>query len=256
MKGPRVRRLILFGSFLLVPVTLNYFSPVLIIAAGFEGIAGGAFFIWAGMYATSLLFGRAFCSHLCPYGGFQMLLDRLGGKGLKEFKRLRAVKYILGTAWVALIVFAAARGLQTVDFFYLTENYVSMDSIYNAYLYLIIFGALFALSLLFGKRGMCHYFCPMSVLNIAGSKIKNLFRYPSLHLEADAERCINCRQCNKACPMSLDVAGMVRSGKMDHSECILCGECSAACKQGAITRTFSYREKGKHAPGQKLPVEQ
>lgn len=45
MKGQRVRRLILFGSFLLVPVTLNFFSPVLILMAGFEGIAGGAFFI-------------------------------------------------------------------------------------------------------------------------------------------------------------------------------------------------------------------
>lgn len=43
--------------------------------------------------------------------------------------------------------------------------------------------------------------------------------------------------------MSLDVTGMVRSGKMDPSECILCGECSAACRQSAVTRAFSSRGK-------------
>jgi ferredoxin-type protein NapH len=243
MNGQQARRLVLFGSFLLVPVTLNFFSPVLILIAGFEGIAGGAFFIWAGMFAASLLFGRAFCSYLCPYGGFQMALSRVGGKGLKEIRGLRAVKYILGTAWIALILFAAVRGLHSIDFFYLTENYVSMDSIYNVYLYLIIFGALFILSLIFGQRGMCHYFCPMSVLNIAGTRIKSFFRWPSLHLEAEAERCINCKQCSKACPMSLDVAGLVLSKNFDHSECILCGECTAACRQKAISRSFSYRKK-------------
>ena len=185
MIGQRVRRLILFGSFLLVPVTLNFFSPVLILIAGFEGIAGGAFFIWSGVFVTSLLFGRAFCSHLCPYGGFQMAISRLGGKGLKEIKGLRILKYLLGTAWIALILFTAVRGLHSIDFFYLTENYVSMDSIYNVYLYLIIFGVLFILSLIFGQRGMCHYFCPMS--DIAGSKIKNFFRWPSLHLRAETD---------------------------------------------------------------------
>ena len=60
-----------------------------------------------------------------------------------------------------------------------------MDSIYNLYLYLFIFGVLFMLSLLFGQRGMCHYFCPMS--DIAGSKIKNFFRWPSLHLRAETD---------------------------------------------------------------------
>jgi len=53
-KRTSAKRLILLSSLLLIPATLNFFSPVLIIAAGFEGIAGGAFFIWTGVFATSL----------------------------------------------------------------------------------------------------------------------------------------------------------------------------------------------------------
>ncbi len=245
MKGTMVRRLLLFGSFLIIPVTLNYFSPVLIIAAGFEGIAGGAFFVWTGMLVTSLVFGRAFCAYLCPYGGLQMAVHRIVPGDLKVVGGLRLVKYILGTAWIALILYTAIRGLHQVDFFYLTENFVSIDSIYGVFLYLIIFGTIFTLSMVLGKRGVCHYFCPMSVLNICGTAIKNTVRWPSLHLETNPENCTGCKRCSKACPMSLNVMEMVRLEKLNHSECILCGECTVACQSAAIHRAFLHKKRAK-----------
>ncbi len=243
MKRTNARRLILFSSLLLIPVTLNYFSPVLIIAAGFEGIAGGAFFIWTSVFATSLFFGRAFCAYLCPYGGLQMAVHLIAPGQLKKVGCLRTIKYVLGTAWIVMILYTLARGLHTVNFFYLTESAVSMDHLHSVFLYLIIFGVIFILTLVLGKRGACYYLCPMSVLNIAGSAIKNTVRWPSLHLEANLENCTGCKRCSKACPMSLDVAEMIQSGKPDHNECILCGECSAACGSGAVQRTFVSKPK-------------
>ena len=56
-----------------------------------------------------------------------------------------------------------------------------------------------------GKRSFCNYACPMGVLGVIGTKIKNLLKYPSLHLEVDIEKCTNCKQCSKACEMGLDV---------------------------------------------------
>jgi polyferredoxin len=72
--------------FLLLPVTLNYFSPYLIIDGIIHRIAAGSFFIWVSMFITSLFFGRAFCAYICPYGGLQMVADVAINKPLKEVR--------------------------------------------------------------------------------------------------------------------------------------------------------------------------
>ncbi|MHC1682954.1 MAG: 4Fe-4S binding protein [Clostridiaceae bacterium] len=69
---------------------------------------------------------------------------------------------------------------------------------------------------------------------ILGAKIKELLEYPSLHLKADKSKCIGCRQCNKRCPMSLEVESMVSKNSMRNSECILCGECINICPKSVI----------------------
>ncbi len=75
-----------------------------------------------------------------------------------------------------------------------------------------------------------------------GRKLRNLGNWPALRLKAVIERCINCQRCTQACPMSLDVNGMVQRGVMEHSECILCGSCVDTCPKKAIGYSFS---KGK-----------
>jgi NAD-dependent dihydropyrimidine dehydrogenase PreA subunit len=76
---------------------------------------------------------------------------------------------------------------------------------------------------------------------VFGRKIRNAVGWPALHLEADKDRCNDCRTCVKECPMGLDVNGMVRKGEMEKADCILCASCADACPQGAI----SYGVKGK-----------
>ncbi len=89
-------------------------------------------------------------------------------------------------------------------------------------------------TLIFGRRGFCHTFCPIAPMLMIGRKIRNLFRWPALQLAADSLRCIDCGKCTVGCPMSLDVNAMVRQGQVENSGCILCGNCADTCPQGVI----------------------
>ncbi len=62
----RARRGILLFSLLLFSVTLNYFSPYLIVAGAAQGIAGGSMLVFAGMFAGALIVGRLWCGWACP----------------------------------------------------------------------------------------------------------------------------------------------------------------------------------------------
>jgi ferredoxin-type protein NapH len=240
----RIRKVSLFLSLLLLPVTFNYFSPYLIIDGIIHKIAAGAFFIWAFMFITSLLFGRAFCSYICPYAGLQMVADAVLQKPLREVKWLRKVKLVIGLVWVSAIVglLITFKGFEKVDFFYLTETFVSIDSVIKLIGYYVIITGLLILPFIFGKRGSCHYICQMSILNIVGIKIKNKINIPSLRLISDKSKCTECKQCTKACPMSLNVMKMVKNDKMDNTECILCGECGNSCRFVAVKRVYGRKE--------------
>lgn len=237
------RKLVLFLMFFLLPITLNYFSPYLIIEGLTHGILAGAFFIWLLMFISSLFAGRAFCSYICPYGGLQMTVDAAIKKPLKQIPWLKKVRMVLAVLWVVPIILLTLLRISSLkpDFFYLTESFVSIDHIIKLAGYYVIVTALMLLPLILGKRATCHYLCPMSILNTTGTWIRNKLNLPSLRLSAVSSRCTSCRQCSKACPMSLPVSEMARQNKTDSLECILCGECCQACPNGVLKRSFGQR---------------
>jgi ferredoxin-type protein NapH len=244
MNNPR--RFGLFLMLLLLPVTLNYFSPYLLIDGLINKVASGAFFVWLAMFITSLFFGRAFCAYVCPYGGLQMTTDLVLQKPLKQIPWLRKVRYVLGFIWLGtiLISFISNIGSMKIDFFYLTESFVSADNLQKLVFYYVIVISLSLMPIFLGKRATCHYLCPMSILNIIGTKIKNAINLPSLKVQAGSGKCVGCKQCTKACPMSLKVHEMVKKENMNNNDCILCGECCKACKTEAIKRV--YGKKSSH----------
>jgi polyferredoxin len=232
----KVRLTILFLILLTFPITLNYFSVYLIIEGSAKGVATFSFFFWSLFALTALSFGRAACGYICPLGAIQETKDRMALKKLVKIKHLRVLKYIFSIAWVGAIIFAAisAGGYKSVNLLYNTESGISVDNAqgwitYSTMVLLILLPAFFI-----GKRGFCHYFCPWGVLNITGTKIKNLFRYPSLNLKAESNKCKECHTCDRNCPMSLEVSKAVRRGSMDNTECILCGTCVDNCPDGVI----------------------
>jgi ferredoxin-type protein NapH len=247
----KTRLIILFLILLTFPITLNYFSVYLIIDSASQGVMAFSFFFWSLWIIAALVFGRAACGYVCPLGAIQETKDRMAPKKLAKIRFLRWIKYVLAVAWVGAIVAAAisAGGYRTVNLLYNTESGVSVDSPRSWIMYFSIVLVVLLPVFFIGKRGFCHYFCPWGVLNIAGTKIKNFFRWPSLGLKAESAGCLNCGTCDKNCPMSLEVSKSVASGSMDNTECILCGSCADNCPQGVIKYVWKRPEKkGQAAP--------
>lgn len=247
------RRFMLFFMFLLLPITLNYFSPYIVIDGLINKVISGAFLIWTIMFVTSLFVGRAFCSYICPYGGLQMVMDRAIEKPLKEVKFLRGFKYSLGVIWLCIILFFLMISLGDLKLnpLYLTENIISVDETIKVIGYYVIVVGIGLFPMIFGKRGSCHYICPMSIINIIGTKLSDRLNLPALRLTSNSSKCEGCNKCTRACPMSLKVMDAVKSGNINKTECILCGECTKACRNNAIIRVYGRgnnlcQDKSKH----------
>lgn len=245
MKSRRqtLRRALLLAFFLLLPITLNYYSPALMTQGTASRVATFSLFLWTGMFVTSIVLGRAFCGWACPFHGLQLAVEKVGSRPFKRVRFLKAFKYAFWALWAgAVVAFAVATGgWQRVDLLYMTEHVVSVDSPTN----LIVYYSLVALTLAplgLGKRGFCHYLCPFGVWGIVGEWIGHALRLPRLRLNADAEKCDACRRCDHVCPMDLPVSEMVAAERMRHTECILCGSCVDDCKQGALCYGFGRVE--------------
>ncbi|WP_340820121.1 4Fe-4S binding protein [Methanolobus sp. WCC4] len=240
MNRQEFRKLLLIISFFMFPLTIFYFSPYIIVDAASKGIVSGSMVVFALLFLSSLVFGRLWCGWFCASGACQSILIQVNGKDAKG-GRYDLIKYLIWTVWIFIIAFlaASAGGLHTVNFFYHTENVVSIDRPLKFIVYYVVIAVLLVLSLAYGKRAGCHYICWMAPFMVIGRKIRNILKYPSLRLKANKDDCINCRKCSKICPMSLDVNAMVSNGKMENSECILCGECVDTCPKDVISYSFS-----------------
>jgi polyferredoxin len=105
-------------------------------------------------------------------------------------------------------------------------------------IYYIVVTLFFGLAAIVGRRAACHTVCWIAPFMVIGRWIRNQLRWPSLRLKAEQSKCIDCKACTRACPMSLDVNAMVRSGVVEHSECSLCGTCVDTCPKDVLAYTF------------------
>ncbi|NLD57362.1 MAG: 4Fe-4S binding protein [Methanomicrobiales archaeon] len=232
----RMRLWLIILSFILYPVTFAYIScPIITEAAGL-GIVTGGFVVFALLFLGSLILGRLWCGWLCPSGGLQELLRFVADPRLRTTK-MDWLKYLISLGIFGGIGYAiwSAGGLKTIDLFCRTENGISILAVGGVAALLGPVIIILIFTLVFGRRGFCHTFCPIGPMLIIGRKIRNLFHWPALQLVADAKNCIDCGACTRGCPMCLDVNGMVRQGQMEHTECIMCGNCAETCPNNAIT---------------------
>lgn len=239
MPRPRrqaIRRTILLLVLLAFPVTLNYYSPYLIVASASEGVVSFPLVLWASWTLTALVLGRVACAYICPLGAIQMAKDRIAARPLTRVRGLGIVRYVLAAAWVGAIAAAtvSSGGYHRVNLLYNTESGVSVESPQSLITYYMVISIPLIAAMLLGKRGFCRYLCPFGVLNMVGSWLGRRVGLPSLRLVADPGRCRQCQSCDAACPMSLTVSGMVAHGTIGGSECMLCGSCLDGCPEGVI----------------------
>ncbi len=238
----RIRKALLLLSLLFFPLTLYYFSPALIIQGALEGVINGSFIVFSLMFLASLFLGRLWCGWACPAGALQEFSApinnrrRLGG-------RWNWIKWVIWIPWLSLIAWMViqAGGYQKIDPLFQLEGGLTVLQTEPPWfiVYYIIIAIFLGLALIFGQRAACHTICWMAPFMILGRKLRNLFRWPALRLQANTEACIGCKRCNSACPMSLDVNAMVHAETMENNECVLCGSCVDTCPKDVIRYTFS-----------------
>ncbi|HPY59122.1 MAG TPA: 4Fe-4S binding protein [Methanospirillum sp.] len=246
MNLQKIRRLILLISILLLPVTLFYLSPVLIMEGASSGIFTGSAILFTVLFFISLFAGRIWCGWFCPFGSLQDLSREVQGKRVTN-PWIDRFRYGLFVIWILMLfaLFIKAGGILSVDPFYQTIGGLSITSAKELIMYTGLVLGITAIALIVGRRGMCHLFCPISVLMIVGRKIRNAIGLPALQLTANPENCISCGRCTKECPQSLDVFSMVEQNQMERAECILCGACIDVCPRDVIRFSFGRMVKNK-----------
>jgi polyferredoxin len=189
------------------------------------------FFIFFAIVLVSIVFGKTFCSWLCPVGFLSELIGDFGkkifGKDLKLPKildyPLRSLKYLmLGFLFYSVFFLMSTTALQT----FLDSPYNLVSDVKMYYFFaeisrfsLIVIGILFLLSIVL--RGFwCRYLCPYGALLgittlLSPNKIKR-----------NPVSCIDCGLCNKACPAFIKV-DKVKTVISD--ECTTCLNCVDAC---------------------------
>lgn len=235
----KLRRFLIASFFLALPITLNYYSPYLMMSGTAEGIASFSLFFWLAIFVTAPILGRSFCGWACPFNGLQQMWESVGARRLKTVRFLPVVKYALWAAWVAGLGAAlAAGGVWTrLDPLYMTEHGVSVTEAGNLVTYFMLV-LLTLVPALLGRRGFCRYLCPFGVWGIVGERIGHVLRVPRIALAARPDACNACGACTRACPMQLPVAEMVQSDRMRTAECFMCETCVDVCPRSAIGVTF------------------
>jgi len=244
-RRPRVRQALLFLSLLLFPVTLYYFSPVLILQSAAEGIVNASALVFGLMFFSALFVGRLWCGWACPAGALQEFGAAINDRPVNR-RRLDWIKWAIWIPWIGLIaaLVISAGGYHTVNPFYQFETGVTLALPVEPgappwyFIYYVIIALFLGLAVALGRRAGCHTVCWMAPFMILGRALRNLVRWPALRLAADPALCTNCQTCTRHCPMSLDVNGMVQKADMEHSECILCGTCVDGCPRSAIRFSF------------------
>jgi polyferredoxin len=216
-------------------------SPYLSMRAAFEGFVSGSLALFAVLFLSSLVLGRAFCGWVCPGGYLQDL-----GRAVNDKRRPRkhGIKFIIWTPWFSAIVFGLVKagGPKKVLPLYMTESGVSVSEPLQYITYYLVLALILGLALATGRRGFCHYGCWMAPFMLVGRKARNIANWAALQLKSRPDKCTSCATCVEVCPMSINVTNRVRAGRMEDKDCILCGRCVDNCPSRAIR--YSFGRKG------------
>ena len=225
----------------------------------------------------TLVFGRIYCSVICPLGILQDLLARLRRKKNKYSysKEVRWLRYPV----LVLFVVAALAGVGSL--FQLLAPYSAFGRIATMVLqplwmlgnnvlaflaeradsyafytvdvwmkslpvFVVALATLVLLVVLAwrGGRTYCNTICPV------GTVLSLLARYSWLKVSFNEEKCRNCSMCSRNCKAAcIDY----KTHTVDYSRCVVCGNCIDSCKFGALkySPTPSPSPVGRGDSGQK-----
>lgn len=203
----------------------------------------------------TLVFGRIYCSVICPMGVFQDLVIRvhklLSPKGRKPKRHFVKEPRIVRYGVLALVIVTA------LTFSQLLLTVLAPYSAYGRMIRSIVGlsrGESLAPALLITAaatlvvicvcawiwgRGWCNTVCPV------GSVLGLVSRFSLFKVSIDQSQCVSCRKCEKGCKSScIDID----THTIDHSRCVDCFDCLDSCPKGGIKFRFSLPRKAKTGP--------
>lgn len=214
------------------------------------------------LVALTLLFGRVYCSVICPLGVFQDIVSWLSGKRKKKKARFFYSPVLSWLRYGVLALFIAALLAGIGSLFTLLAPYSAYGRIAQnlfaplwqwgnnllAYFaeragsyafyetdvwmrslptFLVAAATFIVLIILAWRNGRtyCNTVCPV------GTVLGVLARYSLFRPVIDPEKCNGCTLCSRKCKAACIDA---KAHRIDYSRCVACMDCLGSCHQGAI----------------------
>ena len=205
---------------------------------------------------VTLVFGRIYCSTVCPLGTFQDIfarLPRLGRVSTRyhyHYSRPLTLcrNLSLGLAFAVMILGVSAL-ISVLDPFGLYSRLCASvlkplwgmalnlfrepGVVVGAATFAGVMTAVVTLSVIAGLafrngRTFCNSICPV------GTTLGYVSRWSIFHIDIDTDKCIQCRECEYVCKAScIDLISHV----VDGSRCVGCFDCLPVCPNDAIHYT-------------------
>lgn len=215
----------------------------------------------AALVVLTLVFGRIYCSVVCPLGVFQDVVAWIRKRRKRNpysySKEVRWLRYPLLVVMVAAIVAGlgsltallapySSYGRMAANLFQplyialnnllaLAAEHLGSYAFYHREIWVrslpTLFVALFTFLVIAilswrGGRTYCNTVCPV------GTVLSFFARLSWLKIGIDADKCVKCGRCSRNCKAAcIDF----KHFRVDHSRCVACGDCIGLCHKGAIT---------------------
>jgi ferredoxin-type protein NapF len=261
----------------LSPAYTNYFTflqfvPSVIKFISLAGITAAGFAI---VLVLTAIFGRVYCSSICPMGTlqdvFSFISKRLRKK--KYYRLLKPANWLRYSLLSLSVIFILAGSLFIINLLDPYSNYgrmltglfkpiilygynfisITLEK-FNLYWInpveirgtnhlVLIYPAAFLLAVFilsfFSGRLFCNTICPV------GSLLGLLSKLSIFKIKIDAKNCISCNLCERACKSGcIDKKNKV----VDFSRCVTCYNCIRVCPTEGITYKFTYDKKSSLQP--------
>ncbi len=249
-----------YGPVLILPVSLFLEAdPLLALSSTLAtGVLFGGLLSSLVIVATTLVFGRVFCSWICPLGVLNHFFSALPSLLKKrqrilsnEWRPMYQTKYYVLLAMLVLSGFGVlqvgildplALMVRTFAVTIFPGLQLAGAPIYATQPYYMggwLVGALFVIILAsnrFIMRLWCRLLCPL------GALLGLLAKFSLFRVHRDSGKCIGCHKCTEACHGACDPHAELRV-----SDCVMCLNCVETCGQGGLKVGFLPDPAGEHS---------